>query len=161
MWRWPPLKARAAAQRDARDTVGVWSVDNLLKVRPNHTAPAAELEADLKAALQWDPLLTDTKIEAAVIGRVAYLSGGVADSFQRSEAGDVASRTKGVGVVVNHLKVEPEYSVYDYAGPYSYYDWPYSDEFVERFGPVPPRERRGDQKVDRKGVLLESIRSQR
>jgi osmotically-inducible protein OsmY len=132
------LKARAAAQRDARDTVGVWSVDNLLKVRPNHTAPAAELEADLKAALQWDPLLTDTKIEAAVIGRVAYLSGGVADSFQRSEAGDVASRTKGVGVVVNHLKVEPEYSVYDYAGPYSYYDWPYSDEFVERFGPVPP-----------------------
>ena len=54
----------------------------------------------------------------AVINRTAYLSGAVDSSFQKAEAQDVASRTKGVLLVRNHLKVEPEFSI-------SYYDWDY------------------------------------
>jgi hypothetical protein len=77
------------------------------------------MEKQLKAALLWDPFLDNSTIDAAVIHRVAYLSGAVDSSFQKAEAQDVASRIKGVVEVRNRLKVEPEYysmsdSDYDY-----------------------------------------------
>jgi osmotically-inducible protein OsmY len=134
------LKAKIAAEQDAKNTVGVGWVDNLLKVRPNLTPSDPEIEASLKAALRWDPVLEGSQIEVAVINRVAYLSGGVDDYFQRSEAGDVASRTKGVLLVRNHLKVEPAFGLYYYDWPfYSYYNWPYPYSYPETFGPVPPK----------------------
>jgi len=132
------LAARTSAELDAKNTVGVWSVDNLLKVRSDTKLSDAEMETSLKAALRWNPWLDGAQIEAAVINRVAYLSGGVLDSFQRSEAGDAASRTKGVLVVRNHLKVEPEFTFYDYDWPfYSYYNPPYPYGIAATFGPVP------------------------
>ncbi len=113
------LKAKAAAEQDARNIVGVWQIDNLLKVRPKGRPTDAEMEKQLKAALLWDPLLNSSTIDVAIINRIAYVSGAVASTFQKAEAHDVASRTKGVLLVRNRLKVEPEYSI-------SYNDWPYS-----------------------------------
>ena len=136
------LKAKTSAEQDAINVVGVWGVDNFLKVRPKGPADAAEMAKQLKAALFWDPLLDSSTIDVAVINHVAYLSGAVDSSFQKAEAQDVASRTKGVLLVRNHLKVEPEFSIFYYDWPYySYYDWPYYNQSPyygsEMFGPQP------------------------
>jgi osmotically-inducible protein OsmY len=136
-------KAKTAADQDARGIVGVWRVDNLLKVRLKVWPSDAEMQIQLKAALAWDPLLDSSTIDVAVINRTAYLSGAVDSSFQKAEAQDVASRIKGVALVRNHLKVEPEFTIFNYDWPYyySYYDWPYYNGspgyFSETFGPQP------------------------
>jgi osmotically-inducible protein OsmY len=65
----------------------------------------------------------------AVTNGVAYLSGTVDESFQTLEAQDVASRIKGVLLVRNRLKAEPDVSFSYYATPYdSYAQWPYYNE---------------------------------
>jgi osmotically-inducible protein OsmY len=113
------LKAKTAAEQDARNVVGVWQIDNLLKVRQKGRTTDAEMEKQLKAALLWDPLLNRSTIDVAIINRIAYLSGAEDSAYQKAEAQDVASRIKGVLLVRNRLKVEPEYSI-------TYNDWPYS-----------------------------------
>lgn len=115
------LKAKTAAERDAKNTVGVWWVQNYLKVRPKNPPSDADMEKNLNAALFWDPGLEGDHIEAAVINHVAYLSGAVNTRYEKTEAQDVASRTKGVVEVRNHLHVEPDYLISDYD---SYYNWP-------------------------------------
>ena len=136
------LKAKTSAEQDAKNIVGVWRVDNLLKVRPKERRTDAEMEKQLKAALSWDPLLDSSTVDVAVNNRTAYLSGAVDSSFQKAEAQDVASRTMGVLLVRNHLKVEPEFSISYYDWPYySYYDWPFYNQspyyVSETFGPQP------------------------
>jgi len=145
------LKAKTSAEQDAINIVGVIGVNNYLKVRPNGRPTDPAIETELKAALFWDPLVDSSTITVAVINRTAYLSGGVDSSFQKNEAQDVASRIKGVLLIHNHLKIEPEYAVSDYGWPeYSYYDWPYysyspyyyggygmADDTYEMFGPQP------------------------
>jgi osmotically-inducible protein OsmY len=108
------LKAKAAAEQDARDTVGVVLVDNFLKVRPQINT---DIEKNLRAALLWNPVLEGSQIEVAVINQAAYLSGTVNSVYQKDVAQDVATRTKGVVLVRNHLKIESEFAI-------SYYDWP-------------------------------------
>jgi osmotically-inducible protein OsmY len=119
---------------------GVLGIANLLKVRPNSQSTDAEMKEQLKMVLLWDPLLDSSTIDVAVIDHVAYLSGSVASNYQKGEAQDVASRTKGVISVFNHLKVEPEFSVFYYAWPdYLGYGWPYYSQspynVSEVFGP--------------------------
>jgi len=61
------LKAIAAAEQDAKNIVGVWRIDNLLKVRPRQRKTDDDMEKQLKAALSWDSLLDRSNIEVAVI----------------------------------------------------------------------------------------------
>ena len=134
------LKAKASAEQDVRNTAGVLGIENLLKVRPNSQSTDAEMKEQLKAVLLWDPLLDSSTIDVAVADHVAYLSGSVASNYQKGEAQDVASRTKGVISVLNHLKVEPEFAIAYYAWPdYFGYGWPYYEQspyyISEVFGP--------------------------
>lgn len=136
------LKAKTSAEQDAKNIVGVWRVDNLLKVRPKGRRTDAAMEQQLKTALSWDPLLDSSTIEVAVINRTAYLSGAVDSTFAKAEVQNVASRIQGVLLVRNHLKVEPEFALSYFDWPYdSYYDWPAYNEppyFVsETFWPQP------------------------
>jgi len=113
--------------------VGVWYVDNYLKVRPKERPTDAEMEKQLKLTLRLDPLLTNCSIDAAVINRTAYLSGEVDSSSGRAEAQDVASRIKGMVSVRNRVKVVPEYSVGSAGPPDNYWPHPASTDF----GPQP------------------------
>ena len=124
------LKAKTSAEQDVKNIAGVWGIENFLKVRPKGQSTDAEMKTQLKAALYWDPLLDSSTIDVGVNNRIAYLSGSVDSSFQKAEAQDVAARTKGVVLVHNHLKVEPEYSISYYDWPnYSSYDWPYYNQY--------------------------------
>ena len=134
------LKAKASAEQDVRNTAGVLGIENLLKVRPNSQSTDTEMKEQMKAVLLWDPVLDSSTINVAVVDHVAYLSGSVASNYQKGEAQDVASRTKGVISVLNHLKVEPEFAISYYAWPdYFGYGWPYYDQspyyISEVFGP--------------------------
>jgi osmotically-inducible protein OsmY len=124
------LAAKVAAEQDARNTVGVSWVDDLVKVRPKNIPIDADAEKSLNAALERDPRMAGSRIEVAVINHAAYLGGWADSALQRKEAQDIASRTKGVVEVRNHLRIEPA------SGPlYSNGGWP-SYEFGS-FGPPP------------------------
>jgi hypothetical protein len=98
------------------------------------------MEKQLKAALSSDSLLDSSTINVAVMNRAATLSGAVDSIFLKTEAQDVASRTKGLLLVRNHLKVEAESSSYyddrpsyyhdewPYGGYYAFYGWPYFNQ---------------------------------
>ncbi len=118
------LKAKTSAELDAKNIVGVGRVDNFIKVRPKEQLTDLEMKKQLTEALAWDPLLGPNTIVASVNNRIADLSGTVESNDQKAEAQDVASRTKGVVAVRNHLKLEPEVPIYYYDWPYySTYDW--------------------------------------
>jgi osmotically-inducible protein OsmY len=123
------LKAKIAAEQDAKDTVGSTWVRNLLKVRPDSLPTDAAIEKTLKAALHRDSILDGSAITAVAIHHVVYLSGSVDWGYQKQEAYDVAARTKGVLEVRNRLATDPGYGM-------SYYDWP---TFEYEFGLLQPR----------------------
>ena len=112
------LKAKIAAEQDAKNITGVSRIHNLLKVRLQAQPTDADIRNQLKAALSWDPLLfKDSTIKVAVVNGVASLWGTVNTNYQWTQAQDIASRTKGVVQVQNYLKIEPDYST-------GYFDWP-------------------------------------
>lgn len=133
------LKAKASAEQDAQNTVGVWQVDNNLKIRAKLIPTDADITSQLTSALYWNSWLYDASITATVKNRVATLTGTVESSFQKAEAQDAAARTKGVLSVRNQLEVVPDYWVSDYAyypsydygyyGGYGSYGWPYYNQW--------------------------------
>jgi len=125
------LKAKTAAEQDAKNIVGVWRVDDLLNVRAKEQYTDAEMEKQLKAALAWDSALDDSEINVTVSNHIATLSGSVDSGLQKAEAQDVASRAKGVLSIRNHLKAEPQFANYYYNDRpyYGYDDSPYYSGF--------------------------------
>jgi osmotically-inducible protein OsmY len=118
------MKAKSSAEQDARNTVGVGSIESLLKVKPKEHLSDPDIAAKLKSALFADPLLGDYSIVVAVVNHVAVLSGTVDSRFQKAEAQDVATRTKGVTMISNRLKIQPEFSSI-YAEPLNSDPYPY------------------------------------
>jgi osmotically-inducible protein OsmY len=100
------LKARKAAERDARHTIGVWMVENYLKVRPTPSEPDDQIAEHVRDALGWDPVVERHEIIVAVRNGKVYLYGMVDSFYERDHAEDVASRVSGVVDVANYLAVE-------------------------------------------------------
>lgn len=124
------LKARRAAAQDARQTVGVASVTNRLKVRPVVTVTDEEIAADVRNALAWDPDVNRFDITVSVINGTVYLAGTVDSYFEKGQADDIASRINGATEVVNNLEVQNFESmvVYD---PYVYDYYPYTNDWYD------------------------------
>jgi osmotically-inducible protein OsmY len=111
------LKARRVAEQDARNTRGVWLINNRIKVRPGigpHRSPMPDVDAEIarrvRVALLRNPHLYQHEISVSVRNRVARLSGIVYSAFEKSLADDVVSRVKGVTMVMNNLKVDYEWT---------------------------------------------------
>lgn len=117
------LQAKIAAEHDARNIVGVFGVNNNLKVRPGDIPEDSALETDLNRAMRNKPVVENWQIDVTVNNGKVYLSGEVDSQFEKSQAEDIASKTKGVVEVINNLEVQDtrdsEYS--DYYGWNSYY----------------------------------------
>lgn len=135
------LTARRAAAIDARNTVGVWEVDNRLRVRPSTTLDSSSIEKNIRAALGRDPFVDRFEVSVTVRNGVAYLHGDVDTSFERAQAEDVAGNINGVVRVVNNLDVQSDRLLtYDpYIDPwpihdYHWYSYPwYSHRWVMPF----------------------------
>jgi osmotically-inducible protein OsmY len=100
------LKAKTAAAQDARNTVGVWGVENDIVVRPLSPPSDADIARNLKDALLWNPYVERFELTVVVRNKKAYLYGLVDSEFEKREAGEVASRTNGVAAVENNIQVD-------------------------------------------------------
>jgi osmotically-inducible protein OsmY len=100
------LKAKRAAGLDARNTMGIWKVDNRIKVRPKDEMADARIAENVRDALVWDPIVERYQISVWVRNRRVSLMGTVDTRFEKMHAEDVVSRVKGVASVDNKLVVE-------------------------------------------------------
>ncbi|MEQ8770084.1 MAG: BON domain-containing protein [Phycisphaerales bacterium] len=100
------LAAKNAAERDARHTVGVQRVNNLIAVRPGSWSPDTQVAESIRAALLRDALLNDQVVKTRVDEGVAVLSGEVKTEFERERAEMIAASIPGVIAVVNKLEAD-------------------------------------------------------
>jgi osmotically-inducible protein OsmY len=99
------LKAKRAAEQDAKNTLGILRVKNHLKVRP--TIPTnEELNKRVATALFNNPYIERYKIDINAYNGWVYLSGDVNSSFEKNQAKYVTEGVKGVVGVVNNLGYE-------------------------------------------------------
>jgi osmotically-inducible protein OsmY len=99
------LGARRAAGSVSRNTVGVHSVVNRVKVRPSSPPSHAVVADGVDEALARDPYVDTGEVMTTVAGGVVTLSGTVASTFVKARADRVASRVEGVLEVRNLLQV--------------------------------------------------------
>jgi osmotically-inducible protein OsmY len=127
------LEARRAAAQDARNTVGVWRVRNLVAVRPPNIRPDEAIAEDVRRAIDVDPFLDRYEIDVEVENGLVILDGNVQTWFEKGEAENVASRVAGV------VDVENDILVFD---PTPLSDSPYIDEwYLTDFDRHPERAR--------------------
>lgn len=117
------LKAKRAAAQNAENCVGVWHVDNRLKVRTATPIDDAVTTAAIERALLRDPWVEGFDITVNVKDGTASLYGVVDTMFDRARADDVAARVSGVESVRN-LLTAVDYTTYGYYDPRV--DWWYS-----------------------------------
>lgn len=124
------LKAKRAAERVARETVGVMNINNLLKVRPEPVLADASVETNIEHALARDPFVDRYEIDVNAINGKAYLSGTVDSFYEKSRADDAASRAAGVTEVENDLIVDDDYAPLSY-DPHVDEWYPYDDSWYD------------------------------
>jgi osmotically-inducible protein OsmY len=100
------LKAKKAAEEDAKHTAGVWRVKNYLRVRPKTQPGDAQIARQVWDAFSRNPFVERRDISVSVINGKVHLYGTVDSFSERTIAEDLASRVKGVVAVENRLTVE-------------------------------------------------------
>ena len=103
------LKAKTAAAEDAGNVLGVWRVNNHIKVRPEVKLTNAELEKKVNDAILRDPYLQLYEVEVDARNGMVYLNGKVNSLFEKQHAEDVAERVKGVVDVVNYVDYQGDW----------------------------------------------------
>ncbi len=120
------LKAKRAASQDARNTTGVWQVENRLLVRVPDMPADRRIADSLKTALLRDPLVDRFDITVSVINGEAYLRGTVDTYFEKLRAQTVAEGIPGVIEVNNIIDVNNEFNPLTH-DPYIDHGWDFGD----------------------------------
>lgn len=100
------LRAKRAAEEDARNTIGVFRVHNFLKVRPAQTIPDQKLKGWVQEALQEHDVINRYEIKISVEGGTVFLDGYVKTPFEAAQAVQTVESVRGVRKVVNRLQHE-------------------------------------------------------
>lgn len=109
------LEAKLAAEDDARNVVGVRSVDNNLKVRIPMTVNDNKLTKNVRSALADDPYVERFDVDVSANRGWVTLDGDVNTSFESNHAEIVALGIMGVTRVFNNIDYE--------------YDWEYKPDW--------------------------------
>ncbi len=104
------LRARSAAEQVARNTYGVWDVDNHIRVRPNTVPVNDTLKARVKRAMIRNPYVELHDLSIFAINGKVYLNGKVNTSYEKRRAQTVAERVKGVVDVRNTITYEHKWT---------------------------------------------------
>lgn len=99
------LRARLAAELDARHVVGAAVVHNLLKVRAERPQPDGDIRRAVANALVRNPYLRAVDFSVNVLNGRTYLYGRVASYFEQEQALEVAASIAGVVEVENRLTI--------------------------------------------------------
>ena len=95
---------KESAERVVRSLVGVKAVSNLIAIEAK--TQVSEISAAIKSAFERNAQLDSKKIDIAVSGNEAVLSGEVRTHAERDEAERVAWRAPGIYSVDNQLTVK-------------------------------------------------------
>jgi osmotically-inducible protein OsmY len=110
----PSLKARQAAENDARTVEGITAVENQLAIDyPTPIPPNLELKGTIDTLLLWNSAIDSTRIESAVEAGIVTLRGTVPTYWEARQAEKLAQDLSGVLEVVNELSVVPSESIVD------------------------------------------------
>jgi len=113
------LKTSRSAAEDAKNTLGVTDVKNMIEIVPATDIDDTTIKKGVLAGLNRDPYLDPANIEVKVDRGNVTLNGQVDDYFRKWEAGDIAVKVNGVVGIKNNLQVNYKERSYKYP----YYDW--------------------------------------
>lgn len=97
------LKAKRVAEQDARNVVGVWTVKNHLKVRPDKMPTDNEITKNIQDVLLWDPYIERYDITVVSENGEVSVYGVVDSHYEKHRAEDIISGIKGVIDINNYL----------------------------------------------------------
>lgn len=108
------LRAKKAAEQDARNTRGVWQVKNHLKIWPTgvgpNSKPAPDADAEVaravRAALARSPYVHQHEIAVTVNNYLVVLRGTVDSAFEKEKAAEAVLGVRGVADLINNLSIE-------------------------------------------------------
>ena len=92
-------EAKRSAEQDARNTAGVWRVQNRLKVRYQNWPQDDMVESNILRVFERDAVLGGYAIEAHVKNHLAVLTGVVDTMGQKIQAETIAGQVNGVVAV--------------------------------------------------------------
>jgi osmotically-inducible protein OsmY len=113
------LKAKRAAESDAKNIIGVISVKNYIKVRTENIPSNEKLETSINSALHRDPMISRWNVKVSANNGVVYLDGTADSQYEKFRIEDIASKEKGVVAIQNNIKIRDANDYYFY----DYYDW--------------------------------------
>ncbi len=104
------LKAKKAAERDARQTVGVQGVQNLLKVRPSLEMSDDQIRNHIQNAMSQGSNLVQADLTITVNQGRVWLHGRVDSVYQKILTEDLISKVSGVVDIKNRLQVDAHWT---------------------------------------------------
>lgn len=107
------LAEKKAAERTASDTIGVFRVINLLRVRPDKQLSDTQIAKRVKKSLERDPFLDKYNLEVSAINGQAILKGLVNKKIDKRRAEMIASDVAGVIDVQNNISLLEEWTFKD------------------------------------------------
>ncbi|MCB2184322.1 MAG: BON domain-containing protein [Desulfobulbaceae bacterium] len=105
------LKARRAAEEDALNTTGVWSVINEIKVRPATLISDDELVERVINALKRNTYVKHHDILVKSFNSKVFLYGTTDTLFEKEKAEDAALTVNGVVDVQNNITTREQWSI--------------------------------------------------
>lgn len=97
---------RQAAKEEAKDTVGVRMVKNLIEINRSAASPAA-ITGDIHKALVRNARVDADSVQVTASGGTVTLTGSVHSFAERQEAEDAAWRAGGVTEVIDEIAITP------------------------------------------------------
>lgn len=99
------LRIKRAAEQDARNTVGVISVQNFLKVRFADAPTDEQIAKDIRQAIARDPFVERYETIVSVHDGHAYVTGAVDSYFEKARLDDLVAGVRGVHTISNRVLV--------------------------------------------------------
>ncbi len=131
------LKSKNVASMNAENVIGVWKVNNEMKVNSTEFPPEERIKSNIEEALSYNAYVEEFQIDVDYQDGTAILSGTVNSNFEKYTAEDVASKVFGVQKIENDINVAVSTIpyVYDYHYfhyyPYEYNRAPATDNLAE------------------------------
>jgi osmotically-inducible protein OsmY len=102
------LYAKQAAADDARNTTGVWKMDNQLKLGYRAFPLDEEIKRMIEGVVRRDAELHSSEIDVAVKYNHVRLTGSVSTMGQKVRAENIIQRIDGVVTLYNQISVNPK-----------------------------------------------------
>jgi len=129
------LKAKKAAERDARNVIGVWKVENQLKVKTESYQSDEIIKSSVNNALRLNPFVEGYEIKVMAQDGKVTLTGTVDNYQEKYEAEEVVSGVYGVTEVKNRLITDLTANPFAF-DLYSHNYYPYGTKIKNHYAPV-------------------------